>query len=103
MKMVQRDTVNVAKKELSPRRDVFNAHLSTDKHAENVHPEANNEVTQLERDLAFAKLKLAGLYVDRNLPFLLCDYELPVFQQIAKDSEILQNLDLNRLDIKDII
>lgn len=91
------------KKDLYPRTEVLNSHFRSQTHQKNIMAENPSEPTELEKNVAIAKLKIAALYVDRNLPFLLCDYEIPVLKQIFHDSEILEELSFDRLDIKSVI
>lgn len=96
------------KSELSPKTDSFKKHMKTPKHQLNVPTDPDEMVhekpiSQLERDCTFGKFKIAALHVDRNLPFLLCDYEIPVYKQICHDSKIMSEMEFSRHDVKNYI
>lgn len=48
-------------------------------------------------------LKLAGVFADRNLAFLLADYLTPVMKSIDPESEVWRRIKMNRLDVQKIV
>lgn len=97
---------SLCKKTLVPKKSVIDYHSTSRKHLQ--HSRSKDEksldqTSELEKAIAIGKLKFAGLVVDRNLSFLSTNYIVPVFQSFARDSEILESMDISRHVVKNII
>lgn len=102
-------------RELDARIDTIQDHLRSGVHRRhflNRLPDDVNMIDYLNNDEIIdrkvdrAKLKLAGLIAEHNLPFLLVDCLIPVLKDICDDPdcrEIWDRLSMNRHDVSKII